>query len=784
MPRPKREGAPEPKKRSRNGCWPCKSRKVKCGEERPGCVNCERQGEGCDYSIRLNWDGRASRRADAADAGPGHSHAIAVGPSEQDRPSAQTSSVELEPAGDSIMVDRNADERGLTPRTPGRGLLYSPDSGQYPTPSDSNADSPGAERERVTLAGAQSSRASPSYQQTTFPASPLSTLDIPGRPSQGAVSLEHRHKRVRLNPDGKLSPLAAKVSMPPPSGLLSATPAARTQPQLAPYSPGNAAISTSITPPASSKTSDESLQTTPRSTPELRRLSVNPLLAGSATDQQHSIGSQSRAVQSVSSYLQAIAVDDADGSVAYGLDCGLPDLDIKLNDDRNAVKPITRISSISPTSHHDGDGDERSSSTALQRRERTAPFESGKYYARPVTIKIPQSLQPLPSMLLDHPMNLLYFHHFLDHTARLLLPHECRQNPFGVILPRMALEDDNLLSLLLAYSASHRARLLRQAEPVNRIALWVRDVFPALRRALGHERRADVSDANIATAVMLASLEIISPNTFEVAVPWQSHVDTARQMVMARGGLGYVRSRERVPSFLAKWFAYLDILGALSACGPGDWRFDAGLWANHGTDERDYDIDCLQGFTGRCAGMLAQVAALARRCHDGRLGAGWEPPADVAAAATRLLADMDAARRHQHRACAHRRQDSENEHGWDTVEMASMNEAFHWAGAIHLQRRVLGRPSAHAAVQGAVREIVGALFKVRKGGTAEANMLFPMFTAGCEATEAGQRANILERVRSVEHFGLTQVHRARLLLERVWETGAPWETLVAGEFFG
>jgi hypothetical protein len=31
MPRPKKETAGEPKKRSRTGCWPCKARKVKCG---------------------------------------------------------------------------------------------------------------------------------------------------------------------------------------------------------------------------------------------------------------------------------------------------------------------------------------------------------------------------------------------------------------------------------------------------------------------------------------------------------------------------------------------------------------------------------------------------------------------------------------------------------------------------------------------------------------------------------------------------------------------------------
>ncbi|KAI5287446.1 hypothetical protein KEM54_005996 [Ascosphaera aggregata] len=47
MPRPKKPGAPEPKRRSRTGCWPCKARKIKC--------------------IRLNWEGRVGKRSSVFD---------------------------------------------------------------------------------------------------------------------------------------------------------------------------------------------------------------------------------------------------------------------------------------------------------------------------------------------------------------------------------------------------------------------------------------------------------------------------------------------------------------------------------------------------------------------------------------------------------------------------------------------------------------------------------------------------------------------------------------------
>lgn len=135
----------------------------------------------------------------------------------------------------------------------------------------------------------------------------------------------------------------------------------------------------------------------------------------------------------------------------------------------------------------------------------------------------------------------------------------------------MAVRDDNLLSLLLAYSASHRARLLRQPEPATRIAMWVVDIFPNLRKALDDPSEI-ISDSNLATAIMLASLEIISPKAFGVAVPWQKHLDMARQMIAARGGPQRMRTASRedkVSSFLWSWFAYLDVLGSLSG-GKGN----------------------------------------------------------------------------------------------------------------------------------------------------------------------------------------------------------------------
>jgi hypothetical protein len=95
----------------------------------------------------------------------------------------------------------------------------------------------------------------------------------------------------------------------------------------------------------------------------------------------------------------------------------------------------------------------------------------------------------------------------------------------------MALQDPNLMKLLLAYSAAHRARLLQQPEPATRIALWVKDIFPNLRHALNDPSKI-VSNENLCCAIMLASLEIISPKAFGesrfviIGILWHFITDT------------------------------------------------------------------------------------------------------------------------------------------------------------------------------------------------------------------------------------------------------------------
>jgi hypothetical protein len=116
------------------------------------------------------------------------------------------------------------------------------------------------------------------------------------------------------------------------------------------------------------------------------------------------------------------------GFTTYGYDRGCPDLDTPKNDDMNA---IDMFSPRSETMDYESEGTYGNAES----RAKHMAFSKGGYYAKPVPITLSKSLEPLPAFLLENPINLLYFHHFINHTARILVPHDCEQNPFRHILP-------------------------------------------------------------------------------------------------------------------------------------------------------------------------------------------------------------------------------------------------------------------------------------------------------------------------------------------------------------
>ena len=747
------------------------------------CTNCSKSGEACDYSIRLNWGGRSRKDGTPSDAS---GFTFVTTPTSLSHAKSNSNGHEHVFSAQHLVT---------APQRPS-----SSDAADLPTPEPT----PGSEGTMLDA------RLRLGQQQHGLPYPPGFTM----QQSQGSNerspptsvptgdefrwSPQHRAKRVKRDPGRSPS----TTSHPSPIFAVPQYPAQVDQSpattHLTPHSISSI-VNTPATPGSSINSGSPypqyqlpaSLPLNVQDPPDLRRLSVKSLLSEPCEEPERPQFSRA----------------ESHGYRTYGYDHGFPDLDIPRNDDNNVVLPkspdLRRASAaVSEISTSSGEIDAKQ-----------IAFEPGGYYAQPVPIKIPRSLEPLPKDLVDNQMNLLYFHHFINHTGRILVPHDCPENPFRGVLPQMAVRNQHLLHLLLAFSASHRARLLDQAEPANRIAGWMSDVLPALRQALSEPSSPGAADptdpsslAPLATAIMLASLEIVTPNTFSLSIPWQTHLQVARQLIISKGGLDHLAqkadgARDKAIFFLSRWFAYLDVLGSLSGGQQEQPLYGAyledggGLWLVNRDNEEIYQIDCFFGFSGRCISLLAQVAELAAQCDRQRIDpgtkqvkAGWQPPEHIRREAEELKKRINASAITVYRGCMHKNPYSplspDVKADQDVEEIYATNEAYHWAGLIHLSKRVLGLQSTDAEVQESVQKVIHSLSRVRRGSSAESCLLFPMFTAGCEAQTKAERDVFIGRLNAVEGWGMESFGRARALMQTVWDTGRPWETLVSGEFFG
>ena len=320
----------------------------------------------------------------------------------------------------------------------------------------------------------------------------------------------------------------------------------------------------------------------------------------------------------------------------------------------------------------------------------------------------------------------------------------------------VAIADSNLLNLTLAYSASHRARYLGHAEPANRIADWVSDVFPALRYALDNPHTS-ITDSHLATAVMLLSLKIISPSTFEVPIPWQSHLSLARGLFQEHAEhMAYPGNR--IGAFLARWLGYIDIMGTLSCRdgGPPLDMYYSVMNACSTEGEHDvFSVDCFTGFSPRTGACLIRLGKLVHRCDNecfddvGMFRLDWTASVDMILEAKCLVMEFEALRTQVHVNGKHYR--------GSPTDLLAMDRAFCCSALLHLHRRILGSSLFSPAVHEAQDGLLKALAQIEPGGSTEVGALFPLFTAGCEVQDTKQRMEILERFVILETTGMKQV---------------------------
>lgn len=261
----------------------------------------------------------------------------------------------------------------------------------------------------------------------------------------GAAFADHQAKNLRLSPSMD-SPDGYSKNLAFPPNNFAAARQLKMGPMISPNtiryhssSPSNGNARVPPTPAASSVGSEDIYQPITGPSPQqlqesndFRRLSVKSLLS---EDSPADSGSGSDSV-----FPGKLNIGSFNHKTIYGIDRGYPDLDLPENNDLVALKGVTPIMGTTDFDRTDADlGNEDFNSEFGFGLNASEGFNEGSgYYTSPVTVSISRSLEPLPPTLQENPMNLLYFHHFVNHTARMLVPHDCSENPFKSILPQSA----------------------------------------------------------------------------------------------------------------------------------------------------------------------------------------------------------------------------------------------------------------------------------------------------------------------------------------------------------
>lgn len=447
------------------------------GEEKPACLNCQRQGEPCDYSVRLNWGGRTKRLSIDSPSSPfngsggtviGFSDSFAVsnvGPISFPTPA----SYNADGLGNTHVGDL-ASLGGLSPNALAPvGLFDSPrfgsESEEVTTPDQLKPQFNVTWAEQITpLTTSVSSQPLSQYQlgyQSLESPSFISDIDqisktrdfspfaFHSNPVSQTVSyLRHSVETSdhHCGPENLQSRDDRHLPLGSRSGHGMAVDTSETGQEASSHSSQNTNRLSGILL-GSRKVSNEILSSNACKIPNIMEsrhdyhhetTPTHQVLAESNRETDQISREATISQKKWKMYLNSVTDN-------YGLDAGRSDQDLTLNNDHAAIDINYALDSISSRWRNQ----ETSYSPIPQSVSESKSQFCGGYYASPVPINVPRYLSPLPSSLLENPINLMYFHHFLNHTARMLVPHDCDQNPFISVLPS---------SKSVSFSASYLGR--------------------------------------------------------------------------------------------------------------------------------------------------------------------------------------------------------------------------------------------------------------------------------------------------------------------------------------
>ncbi|CCH46599.1 Lysine biosynthesis regulatory protein [Wickerhamomyces ciferrii] len=430
---------------------------------------------------------------------------------------------------------------------------------------------------------------------------------------------------------------------------------------------------------------------------------------------------------------------------------------------------------------------------------------------------VPYSFLPLPDMLLKAPYFRENFHIFVEIVSVTIVvapPVIYENNPVKKILPQMALSSysDGMLALLVATGIMQSCVYRGEQHPKGIVNMLLRKSLNDL-----YNRLTDVNEANsdytLALVMMLACFESI----FSECKDWRSHHNGAKNIILARGiiktrkdELNNNKNNNKINKkfvtlgpgdendivfFLARWFAYVDVIGSLSSSlkfSTPTEQDNQLLWEAHDITKKDIlelkDIDPLSGLDYRLLSHLSKILSLVKEresFHKGKQNAISEEPSITERALEvkeDLLECLETFENERNKVIEQViiRQDPAKLiklKGYET--MRAVNRALIYAGVIQLYRRVLLVSRNSKLVQKLIKDITEILrTKVERDTPSSFCTIFALITAGCDAIDEDTRFFYSDRVYSMGERGFRFGYEAHKVMLESWSTGKFWIDII------
>lgn len=454
-------------------------------------------------------------------------------------------------------------------------------------------------------------------------------------------------------------------------------------------------------------------------------------------------------------------------------------------------------------------------------------------HAMAVLNSIPPALMPLPEILLNVPYYRQLLHFWINVASNNLVPapsHIYRDNPFKVILPQMAMHYDGILTTILAFSAKVRQSLdpngVSQQPIIDQ--LLGRSCNELLRQL--QDKNEATSDSTLAIILLLSGYETVSSNDFEkhrthnigaseiVSARVSKMVGTANEdstgaQILSCFSLSHLRDESDIAYFLMRWFAYMDILGALAATKGRDKYLRAyknrgkyspiqNVFANdsNGTSSTDpkRDIDYFVGFDTKLFRHFVNISLLIDEVNrylaepDARADAiplyiianGLEIKLQLMKdyeygeeRRSTIMDELIEAKLKFKKPPSPTSSKNVKDLVHDDNILRATNKVFFDAALMNLYRRVFRLPRSSTIVQDLATEMAEILeYGIELTSPAEICSIFCHFCAGCETLDPEKRQFYFNRFSKLSIAGNINAMKSLLIMQRCWDTGEDWLT--------